>query len=183
MEKFKIGDSDCIPFVGHQHINQKKLENYNKVVKLLDDHAVKALETIIELMDHEDPYVQLRSAELILKKVLPDRKVQKVVGDKDNPVRVEVTDRREAVRKVINLLDDIEIDVVTGEIVRDIESEAESIYESVVRREDFENEKIAAEERDGSRRNRYTSGEGETESDEISEAPSGRDLSPDSGTV
>jgi hypothetical protein len=83
-----------------------KLKNYQLVIEKLDGCVEQAMDTIIGLLDDKDPYVRLRSAELIIKKYLPDKKIKEITGPEGGPVQINI-DKREAILQVVGQLDRI----------------------------------------------------------------------------
>lgn len=51
----------------------KKLSNYNKAISLLDENIITAIDVLIKGLNSRSVNFRLRSAELLLKKSLPDK--------------------------------------------------------------------------------------------------------------
>jgi hypothetical protein len=61
-------------------------------------------------MRSADPWYRFNCASVILRKVVPDRKIKVIEGNPERPIGIEFTDRREAVLSALDLLDDMDID-------------------------------------------------------------------------
>jgi hypothetical protein len=53
---------------------EKRLSNYERAVKLLDDNVEKALDVLIKGLTDPDKNYRMRCAEILLKKTIPDKK-------------------------------------------------------------------------------------------------------------
>ena len=92
-----------------------QLKNYEKVLKILDKNAEKALMVLVNGLEavnengDPDKWMRYQCAVAILKKVLPDKKSKEVTGKNGNPIEVNVVDRREAVLNIVNILDNMDL--------------------------------------------------------------------------
>ena len=84
--------------------------NYEKALKLLDDSVEDAIDVFRKGLKDTDKWYRFNCASVILRKVVPDRKIKEVVGDKNRPISIEFTDRREAIIATIDMLDDMDLD-------------------------------------------------------------------------
>lgn len=71
-------------------VRAQKMTNYNKALKILDDHIEDALYVLIEGLSDKNKYYRFKCAELMLKKSLPDKKATEHTGKNGGPI--EVTD-------------------------------------------------------------------------------------------
>jgi len=53
---------------------EKRLSNYERACKLLDDNVEKALDVLIKGLSDSDKNYRMRCAEILLKKSIPDKK-------------------------------------------------------------------------------------------------------------
>ena len=84
---------------------------YNRSMARLEENVDLALDRLFELVEDEDKYVALRAVEIILKKVVPERKIKEIVGPDGGPVQVNQNiDQRSMVFNVINHLDTFDYD-------------------------------------------------------------------------
>jgi len=60
---------------------EKRLSNYEKAIKMLDDSVEDALQVLIDGLDSDDKNYRLRCAEILLKKSIPDKNRQEVTGE------------------------------------------------------------------------------------------------------
>jgi hypothetical protein len=88
-----------------------KLKNQQKALASLDDHVMEALDGLYELMRDDDKYVRLRAIEIVLKKVIPEKKIKELVGPDGGPVQIQNNiDVRQIVLHAAAELDNIDID-------------------------------------------------------------------------
>jgi hypothetical protein len=67
---------------------EKRLTNYAKAIRLLDDNIESALQVVIDGLKDENKQYRLKCAEILLKKSLPDKK--EIAGADGSPILVEV---------------------------------------------------------------------------------------------
>ena len=90
-----------------------QLKNYEKVLKKLDDNIDDVMDTLLNLLHHEDPYVQIRVAELLLKKYLPDKKIKEITGAGGGPVQINQNiDIRSATLQAVAVLDSMGLEQI-----------------------------------------------------------------------
>lgn len=88
-----------------------KLQNQQKALASLDDHVMEALDGLYELMRDDDKYVRLRAIEIVLKKVIPEKKIKEITGANGEPIQVQNNiDIRQIVLHAAAELDNIDID-------------------------------------------------------------------------
>jgi len=88
-----------------------KLKNQQKALASLDDHVMEALDGLYDLMRDEDKYIRLRAIEIVLKKVIPEKKIKEITGANGEPIQVQQNiDVRQIVLHAAAELDNIDID-------------------------------------------------------------------------
>ena len=88
----------------------QQLKNYKKALASLDDHIMEALDNLYELMYDDDKYVRLRAIEIVIKKVIPDKKIKEIVGADGGPVQINQNiDVRALVLDAVEALDSIDL--------------------------------------------------------------------------
>jgi len=91
-----------------------ELKNQQKALESLDDHVMEALDGLYKLMQDEDKYVRLRAIEIVLKKVIPEKKIKQIVGADGGPVKVEQKlDIRSMIMTAAAELDTIDLEELT----------------------------------------------------------------------
>ena len=81
-----------------------QLKKYQAVIDKLDNSIEHAMDVLIDLLDSDDENIRLRTAELLLKKYLPDKKSKE--KEKDKVVQINI-DKRENIVKIVGQLDDM----------------------------------------------------------------------------
>jgi len=98
-------------FYASEASKAQKMKNYNLALKSLDDHVMEALDGLYELMRDDDKYVRLRAIEIVLKKVIPEKKIKEVVGADGGPIQVNNNiDIRALIFDAAAALDGIDLD-------------------------------------------------------------------------
>lgn len=104
----------------------KQLQNYDKVLKILDDNAEKIINTLVKGLDAEkviydkngqyvdtvpDNYYRFNCATVLLKKILPDKKTKEITGPggKELPPTT-VIDNRKVTMTIVDRLDEMSFD-------------------------------------------------------------------------
>jgi len=88
-----------------------KMRNQQKALASLDEHVLEALDGLYELMRDDDKYVRLRAIEIVLKKVIPEKKIKEITGANGEPIQVNQNiDVRQIVLHAAAELDNIDID-------------------------------------------------------------------------
>ena len=67
---------------------EKELTTYQKSLSLLDDNSDKVIQTILELLDDDSKTIRLKAAEILLKKIMPDRKQLDIELPEDLPINI-----------------------------------------------------------------------------------------------
>jgi hypothetical protein len=89
----------------------QKLRFQQKAMESLDEHVMEALDGLYELMRDDDKYVRLRAIEIVLKKVIPEKKVKEIVGADGGPVQInQNVDIRALVLDAAVALDSIDVE-------------------------------------------------------------------------
>lgn len=106
----------------------KQLQNYDKVLKILDDNAERIIKTLIDGLDAEkevydkngnhiatvpDNYYRFNCATVLLKKILPDKKSKEITGPggKELPPTT-VIDNRRVTMTIVDRLDEMDFDEI-----------------------------------------------------------------------
>jgi len=139
-----------------------QLKNYSKALKLLDDNIEEALGVIIKGLHSTDKYFKFRCAELLIRKVLPDKKSKEITGEGGGPVRVETTDKRALVLGIVGMLDQMGFE----ELRQRVEDGTQRILEVDARAETEETERVEEKETVDTGREGPGQGTGEGESPE-----------------
>ena len=106
-DKLKMNNA---PFGAGRTPKALQLKKYEYVLKRLDDNTEHILDVLFKLLDSTDENMQLRVAEMLLKKIIPDRKIKEIVGADGGPVQVQQNvDIRQMVINVKDVLDDLDI--------------------------------------------------------------------------
>ena len=88
-----------------------KMKNQQKALESLDDHVLEALEELYNLMRDDDKYVRLRAVEIVLKKVIPEKKIKEITGANGEPIQVQQNiDIRTMVLHAAAALDSLDLD-------------------------------------------------------------------------
>lgn len=90
----------------------KDFKNYEKALGRLDGAVMDAIQVFVDGLKSDDPYYRYNCAAVILRKVVPDRKVKEIVGNRDRPISFEFTDMREAMENAIDALDEMDIEMI-----------------------------------------------------------------------
>jgi hypothetical protein len=98
-------------------LRDKKLQNYEKALALLDDNTGKILKVLIDGLEavndqgKPDKYYRFSCATVLLKKILPDRKSNEIhdPGGK-NSYSFDVVDKRQIIINLVQQLDDMDFD-------------------------------------------------------------------------
>jgi hypothetical protein len=144
----------------------------NRVHEILEE----AIDVLVDGMGDEDPYVRIRCAEDIIRKVLPDRKVKEITGDGGGPVRVETIDKRAAIVGIVAVLDGMGFE----ELRQRVENGSKRIFDIDTTAEVCEETEVAGTPADDQGREGPGSDTGPRESSEgviSSKERPGRDIS------
>lgn len=90
----------------------KDFKNYEKALEKLDNAIIKAINVFVDGLHDEDKWYRYNCASVILRKVVPDRKIKEIVGDRDRPISFEFRDMTDAMEKAIEALDDMDIEMI-----------------------------------------------------------------------
>lgn len=92
-------------------VKLQKMKNQAKALESLDDHVMEALDGLYELMNDPDKYIRLRAIEIVLKKVIPEKKIKELVGPDGGPVQIQQNvDIRALVLDAAAALDGIDLE-------------------------------------------------------------------------
>jgi hypothetical protein len=116
MKKHDIAVPKGILALNEEQRNTKiqELKNTQKALESLDDHVIEALDGLYSLMRDDDKYVRLRAIEIVLKKVIPEKKIKQVVGPGGGPVQTQIkVDMRSIILNAAATLDSIDLEELT----------------------------------------------------------------------
>jgi hypothetical protein len=83
-----------------------QLQNYEKVLKVIDQTAEEAVAVIREGLQHPDWNIKIRCAQIVLNKYIPDKKSKEVTGKDGGPIEVTAIHKRENIGKIMDMLDE-----------------------------------------------------------------------------
>jgi hypothetical protein len=138
-----------------------QLQMQEEALQLVHNSLADAVAVLIDGLDDEDPYIRIRCAEDILRKVLPDKKTKEVTGKGGGPIEIEETDKRAAVLTIVGVLDELGFDEL-----RERASGSQRIFEAEFKTEDKEKRRIPETEKADQGRERSGSDQSPGESSE-----------------
>jgi hypothetical protein len=118
-----------------------QMQNYKKVIKLLDDNAEEAINVLIDGLTDDDKYYRFNCACVLLKKIIPDKKPPKESGidiDIENfNVNINNIDNRRAdILNMVDMLDSMGFD----EMKKRLDNGSERVFNAEFRTEEGEEE-------------------------------------------
>lgn len=116
-----------------------QMKNYEKAIKMLDDNVEEILGVLIDGLHDPDKYYRFNCAAVLLKKIIPDKKIKQVVGEGGGPVKFEITDKRANILEIVGVLDSMGMD----EMKRRFDDAGERIFDAEYRTEEGEEEEVA----------------------------------------
>lgn len=106
-------------------LTERKLKNSDRAWEMLDENILNALQVVIDGLTSPDRYFKFRCAELLIRKVLPDKKEKQESPERSNSIHFNITDKRSAVLTIVNMLDEMSMD----DIKKQVEDGSTKVFE------------------------------------------------------
>ena len=107
IEDGPVGDKLPTPKPPKPH----EFTRYEKAIELIDNNVETAIQVFIDGLNDDDKWYRYNCASVLLRKVIPDRKIKEIVGDSKRPISIQF-DRREVVLNLVQLLDDMDLNTI-----------------------------------------------------------------------